>query len=54
MNDPDLYSNAAALYDGGWRSGDLEDLVTAYRMTHEEAEEICKELKKMEEKENGN
>lgn len=50
MNDPDLYSNAVAFYDGGWRSGDLRDLMMVYRMTHEEAEEICKMLKKMEEK----
>lgn len=40
---------AAALYDGGWRSGDKEELMAEYGLTEEEAEEICEELKQYEE-----
>jgi len=36
--------SAAALYDGGWRSGDLLDLICEYNLTYEQAKEICKEL----------
>lgn len=39
---------AAALYDGGWRSSDYEDLMTEYALTAEEAACICAELAKYE------
>lgn len=37
--------DAAALFDGGWRSTDKEDLIAEYELTEEEANEICEELK---------
>lgn len=36
--------DAVSLYDGGWRSTDLVELMECYDITKEEAEEICKEL----------
>lgn len=43
--------SAATLYDGGWRSEDKEDLMAEYEMTEEEAEEICEQLKEIEDAE---
>lgn len=37
----DFYSSAAALYDGGWRAEDKEQLIKEYDLTEEEAERIC-------------
>lgn len=34
----------AALYDGGWRNEDKEELMSEYGFSEEEAEEICKAL----------
>lgn len=34
----------AALYDGGWRSEDKEELMSEYGFSEEEAEEICEAL----------
>ena len=34
----------AALYDGGWRSADFDELKIAYEMTEEEASSICEAL----------
>ena len=34
----------AALYDGGWRSTDFDELKIAYEMTEEEAASICDAL----------
>lgn len=34
----------AALYDGGWRSEDKEDLISEYGFSEEEAEKICEAL----------
>lgn len=39
---------ASALFDGGWRSTDKEDLMTTYDLSEEEASEICEELAEME------
>lgn len=39
---------AAALYNGGWRSDDREDLMEEYGINDAEADELCKELRKME------
>jgi len=50
---PDLRAAAAALYDGGWRSGDEEWLQEAYPdLTSREAKELCKLFEEFEEKEN--
>lgn len=40
----DIESSAAALYDGGWRSEDKEQLISEYDLTEEEAEAICERL----------
>lgn len=39
---------AAALYDGGWRSSDHDQLIREYGLTDEEADLICYELEEME------
>lgn len=39
---------ASSLYDGGWRSSDLEELMTEYGFTQEEAAAICEALAEME------
>jgi hypothetical protein len=43
LKDDDM--SAAALYDGGWRSGDSESLMGEYDLTQEEADAICEKLK---------
>lgn len=43
------YDIIASLYDGGWRSDDLYQLISEYDITKEEAEAICKGLAEMEE-----
>ena len=43
--------DAEALYNGGWRSSDLLYLALEYELSREEAIEICKELKEIEEDE---
>lgn len=45
------YDDACSLYDGGWRKGDAELIEKYFEITAEEAEEICKELGKLEEEE---
>lgn len=40
--------SVATLYDGGWRAEDKEQLKQEYSLTDEEAEEIVKELEKIE------
>lgn len=40
----DYRSSAAALYDGGWRSDDRDELIAEYQLTEEEADELCKVL----------
>lgn len=44
----DYRSSAAALYDGGWRAEDRDDLIEEYRLTEEEATTICKNLAEFE------
>lgn len=39
---------AAYLYDGGWRSGDLNDLMLDYGLEREPAEQICALLNEIE------
>ena len=40
----DIESSAAALYDGGWRASDRDDLMTEYDLTMEEADAVCEKL----------
>ena len=42
---------SAALYDGGWRAGDREELMKEYDLTAEEAASICEHLEKYEQEE---
>lgn len=37
----DFTSSAAALFDGGWRSEDKQELIQEYELTAEEAETLC-------------
>ena len=46
----DVSSSAAALYDGGWRSADADQLRTEYDLTEEETQELCAALANLEEK----
>lgn len=46
----DVSSSAAALYDGGWRSADADQLRTEYDLTEEETQELCAALADLEEK----
>lgn len=48
----DITTSAAALYDGGWRAEDRDQLITEYDLTLEDAEAICELLKDMEEEAN--
>ena len=36
--------SAAALYDGGWRFEDKDQLVEEYELTEEETEKLCEIL----------
>ena len=47
----DVQHSAAALYDGGWRAGDREQLIQEYGLIRDDADAICAELEKMEEAE---
>lgn len=46
----DVSSSAAALYDGGWRSTDADQLRAKYNLTEEETQELCAALADLEEK----
>lgn len=46
----DVSSSAAALYDGGWRSADADQLRAEYDLTEDEAQELCSALADLEEK----
>lgn len=48
----DVSSSAAALYDGGWRSGDVDQLRAEYDLSEEEAQELCNALADLEERNN--
>lgn len=43
MNDA-LTSDAANLYDGGWRAEDRNDLIEEYGITEDYADDICELL----------
>lgn len=40
----DIESTAAALWDGGWRAADHDDLIAEYGLTEAEADAICEKL----------
>lgn len=42
----DIQSMAAALYDGGWRADEKEDLAAEYDLSEAEAAAICEYLAK--------
>ena len=44
----DLQASAAALYDGGWRSTDRDQLMEECQMTEDEAVKICELLARWE------
>lgn len=44
----DVEHAAAALWDGGWRAEDKEELIAEYDFTEEEADVIVELLKKYE------
>ena len=46
----DVSGSAAALYDGGWRSADADQLRTEYNLTEEETQELCAAIADLEEK----
>ena len=39
-----------ALYDGGWRKGDIDELINSYEFKQDEAEEVAYKLEELEEK----
>lgn len=47
----DVQASAAALYDGGWRAGDKEELMAEYGLSEEEAESVCQYLEEFAKKE---
>lgn len=44
----DVEMSAAALYDGGWRAADKEELKAEYNLAEAEADQICNALEDME------
>lgn len=45
----DIESSTAALYDGGWRAEDREEMIFCYDMDENEADAVCELLKTFEE-----
>jgi phage/plasmid-associated DNA primase len=43
----DTQMSAAALYDGGWRASDRDQLQAEYQLTDQETDELCKALAAM-------
>ena len=43
----DYQSIAAALYDGGWRAEDLDDIAREYNFSQADAAKICEYLANM-------
>lgn len=43
----DVESSAAALYDGGWRASDRDELIAEYDLTDSESLVLCKELERI-------
>lgn len=50
-SDGDVWDWASWLYDGDWRSDDLEEIAEEYRVTDELAERVCVALAEMEKEE---
>lgn len=48
----DIESSAAALYDGGWRAEDRDQMIEEYDLHPDDADEICEKLAEYEENEN--
>lgn len=46
----DYSDMAAALYDGGWRAEDIEELAKEHDLTEDEAAGVCKLLEYYEQK----
>lgn len=46
----DTQYSAASLYEGGWRTRDLPDLIEQFNLTGDEAERIYNELLEIEQK----
>lgn len=44
----DYEASAAALYDGGWKAEDRDQLIEEYELADEEADKICEILEKYE------
>jgi hypothetical protein len=44
MNMNDIENAASALYDGGWRVGDREQLKRVHGLTDKQADVLCREL----------
>jgi len=44
----DLSSSAAALYDGGWRASDKDELTKEYALSSDDAEDLCAALRELE------
>lgn len=44
----DYEASIAALYDGGWKAEDRDQLIKEYELTDEEADKICEILEKYE------
>ena len=44
----DYEASAAALYNGGWKAEDREQLIEGYELTSEEADKICELLEEYE------
>lgn len=47
----DVESCAAALYDGGWRAEDRDQMISEYELTEDEADAICERLAEFAERE---
>lgn len=46
----DFSRSAAALYDGGWRADDLEQLIAEYELCRDDAVKLCEMLAEMDKK----
>lgn len=47
-----MYSQEVlSLYDGGWRSVDIAEMIDEYNLTLEEASDICTQLAELEREE---
>ncbi len=48
MNQSDIQTIAASLFDGGWRAADMEALISEYNIDPEKAEAVCSYLEQWE------